>query len=300
MASQAFQTRRRPFFIGWYFKHQNQTETLAFIPGLQIDEQGNRSSFLQVIRNSSSYVQAYPYDSFFAAKNELLIRVGNNVFSKGGIHIELSGDGFSCKGSVAYGPFLELEKDIMGPFRMLPFMECSHQVLSMGHWASGQFEWKDKQSREKIVFEKGSSGYLEMDYGTSFPKEYAWLQCNRFGEEACSIMAAIAIIPIFETSFLGTTCVLQWNGKTHTLATFQGAKVNTFRENRLVVEQGAKRLEVDVIRDLAHPLQAPQRGAMDRTIHESPQCKARVLLTVDHKIVLDLFSQQASYEFVKN
>jgi tocopherol cyclase len=294
------ESRRRPFFEGWYFKQQSDSDTVAFIPGIQLDSYGNRSAFVQTIMNRFSHTKSYPYEAFSAHKDELFIRVDNNEFSASGINIDIEDEAFACKGRITYGPLTPLGKDCMGPFRFLPFMECSHKILSMGHGVFGHIEVsRSGIPQDSILFDKGSSGYLEMDYGSSFPKEYSWVQCNRFSGKDCSILATAATIPILGTTFCGTTCVVRYYGETHSLASFLGARVKTNRENRLVVEQGQKRLEIDVIQDNHHPLQAPLKGSMSRVIHESPQCRGRFLFTVNDKILIDLTSSQASFEYVR-
>lgn len=46
--------KKKNFFEGWYFKHQAEKETIAFIPGINIDSNGNKSAFIQIITNKNS------------------------------------------------------------------------------------------------------------------------------------------------------------------------------------------------------------------------------------------------------
>lgn len=56
-----FRRTDRPYFEGWYFKHQNrQGQTLALIPAFHIDNGGHRSASLQVISNDRSWWLEYP------------------------------------------------------------------------------------------------------------------------------------------------------------------------------------------------------------------------------------------------
>lgn len=41
--------RPRGYFKGWYFKQQNDTDTVALIPAFHTDDCGNSSASLQVI-----------------------------------------------------------------------------------------------------------------------------------------------------------------------------------------------------------------------------------------------------------
>ena len=51
-----FRRTDRPYFEGWYFKHQTQQgQTPALIPAFHIDSEGCRSASLQVISNDRSW-----------------------------------------------------------------------------------------------------------------------------------------------------------------------------------------------------------------------------------------------------
>ena len=71
--------KNKSFFEGWYFKHQCEADTIAFIPGINIDSLGKKSAFIQVITNENSYNINYDFSSFSLSKNE--IKIGTNIFS---------------------------------------------------------------------------------------------------------------------------------------------------------------------------------------------------------------------------
>jgi tocopherol cyclase len=291
--------QQKAYFKGWYFKHQNDTETIAFIPGVQIDRKGHRSAFIQVITETESYFEAYDYNEYEVSKDELWIRIGKSEFSDRGVKIDVEAEEFTCKGDLAYGALSPLGHDVMGPFRFAPFMECRHAVLSMNHGAVGEVWLLNKGTgNKKMTFGKGSSGYIEMDWGRSFPESYAWVQCNRFEKAECSIMASVATIPFLGKSFLGCTCAIQYQGESYPLATFLGAKVISNSERHIEITQGKKRLQIDIIKENMQPLKAPEKGDMNRIIHESTNCKARFLFSNQGKIYFDLKSDQASFEYL--
>ena len=64
---------------------------------------------------------------------------------------------------------------LWGLFSYLSFMECYHGILSMAHSSR---ELCYGMSSHLISLE--GIGYLEKDWGTSFPAAYLWVQCNRF------------------------------------------------------------------------------------------------------------------------
>lgn len=116
------------------------------------------------------------------------MQTGENTFSEQGIHVSIQKDDHSLHGSVSFGPILPIRSDIMGPFRWLPNMECSHSVISMRHSLEGHLILNG----EILDFDNGL-GYIESDRGKPFPQNYLWTQCCW---EDASIMLSIATIPI--------------------------------------------------------------------------------------------------------
>lgn len=61
----------------------------------------------------------------------------------------------------------------MGPFAYLNGMACNHGIVSMKHQITGHMVIKGLD-----LYFKEDSGYIEKDWGRSFPKRYIWLQGN--------------------------------------------------------------------------------------------------------------------------
>lgn len=85
-------------------------------------------------------------------------------------------------------------------------------------------------------------------------------------------------------------------GRLQRLATYLGAKVVQVGEHGAEIRQGRLRLKVTALDRQSHPLSAPQRGTMARTIHESLTCTVRYQLWSDGQPLLDRTSAQASFE----
>jgi len=69
-------------------------------------------------------------------------------------------------------------------------MECNHIILSMKNKANGFININN----QKIKF-KNNIGYIEKEWGSSFPKTYIWCQGNNFKKSNTSFMLSIANIP---------------------------------------------------------------------------------------------------------
>ena len=200
-----------PYFEGWYFKLQgDHGRAIALIPAIHVRKNGRRSASIQIISETDAWWIEYPFDQFSASEDRFFVRIGESAFSKQGINLAIHKDDLSLTGSVSFGKFLSITPDIMGPFRWLPNMECSHSVLSMKHSLEGTLSLNGEQ----LDYNNGI-GYIEADRGRSFPQNYLWTQCCW---ENTSIMLSIASIPISRIRFTGCICAIFHNGKEYRIA----------------------------------------------------------------------------------
>ena len=283
--------KKKCYFEGWYFKHENGSQTICFIPSFHINPRGEKSAMLQVIANDHVWKIHYAPEQFYAAKGRLYCRIGRNVFSETGISIDIRTRELKMKGKLVYGKFSQLSGDIMGPFRWIPFMQCRHEIISMRHNVAGTL----KINREQLHFDKGI-GYIEKDRGTSFPDQYVWTQCSRGAGGRLHLMAAAATIPVGPFSFEGTIVEI-WYGRRHyRLATYCGARVKERTEKRIVIEQKHIKFEAQLQQNHPQKLLAPQLGAMGRGIYEHAACTVRYRLFVDGDLLFDEICTPAGFE----
>ncbi len=279
------------YFEGWYFKHQSEGHTLALIPGVNFDSSGKKSAFVQVITQEHSWNVSYPYSTFRSSPYGLTIQIGDQLFSSRGVRLNLQAPGLECCGSLRYGPLTPPQSDVMGPFRFVPFMECSHGVISMRHTLTGSLS----VNGTSIDFNEGT-GYIEKDRGSSFPEKYLWVQCNRFPELSCSIMVSIAKIPFGFISFTGCIAVVCFRGREYRLATYNGVRVLRWNESGFLISQRDYILEAEVLKTSGLALNAPAAGAMSRVIRESASCRVRFRFYRANELLFDMESDEAGFE----
>ena len=285
--------KRGPYFEGWYLKHQAKGDgSLALIPALHIDRRGRRSASLQVMTDRRAWWLEYPGTVFQAAPQAFQIQLGNSSFTQREIQLNVEQDGLSLHGALRYGPFTPLQSDIMGPFRFLPEMECSHGVISMGHSLEGMMVLNGKQ----MDF-SGGTGYIETDRGRSFPSAYLWTQCSWKEPEPGSLMLSIATIPLAAGHFTGCICAVLHGGREYRLATYRGARVETWSRNGAVIRQGRYRLSVELLEEHGCPLRAPAEGGMGRTIRESLCARLRYRFWFGEELLLEHTDRRASFEY---
>ncbi len=292
--------KKAGYFEGWYFKHQKEDMVLALIPGQSVDDDGRRHPFLQIIWNENSYFINFEEEEFLTDKRQGKIMVGNNVFSPRGMRLNIKTNEVSIEGTIGYGSLSAIRYPIMGPFQFVPFMECSHEVISMSHSLQGKV-----RINGKVLDFNGGKGYIEGDKGRSFPSDYLWLQCNQFREEG-AVMVSIAEIPFLGQQFQGCICVVQYQGKEYRFATYSGVKIVRKRETAVVLKQGNYCLEIFISNQrknnqasFSHQLPAPDQGAMSRFIEEAHLLQGRFLLYHKETLIFDLTSRHVSFEYVE-
>lgn len=292
--------KRFRYFEGWYFKHQNADAVLALIPGQSVDENGGEHPFLQIIWNENSYSIDFKEEDYLVDRRQKKVMLGNNVFSLHGMKLNIRSKDVTVQGMIRYGSLSPIAYSIMGPFQFVPFMECRHEIISMAHTLQGRVKINGK-----VLDFNGGKGYIEGDRGRSFPSDYLWLQCNRFGENA-AIMVSVAHIPFIGHSFEGCICVIQYQGREYRFATYLGAEVICKRATSVILKQGNDCLKVFLTNQrrnentrFSHKLLAPDKGKMSRFIKEEHLWKGRFLLYEKEELVFDLTSRYVSFEYVE-
>lgn len=274
------------YFYGWYFKCQSDTQTLAVIPAVH-GAGRERTCSIQFITEDNAWTVTFPKE-IFCQKGEY-ISIGENRFGKKGLRLEVHTPELEVKGRIGFGALTPLKYDIMGPFALIPFMECRHSVWSMRHPVNGEVNING----QKYTFEN-AVGYWEGDRGRSFPKRYAWTQCI-FSDG--SLMLSVADIPLAGMHFTGTIGIVSYKGKEYRLATYLGARILRKSDGRIQVTQGKMELEVRLLEKHHHPLQAPLNGKMIRTIHESANCRAFYRFRINGHTRFTFETDRASFEY---
>ena len=162
----------------------------------------------------------------------------------------------------------------------------------MGHSLKGTLELNGEQ----IDFSNGL-GYIETDRGRSFPSAYLWTQCVWGGPERGSLMLAIATIPLPVGSFTGCICSIFYRGQEYRLATYRGARIETWSSSGTVIRQGKYRLEVELLNERRQALHAPAEGRMERTVHESLCAKVCYRFWHGKDLLLQHTAENASFEY---
>ena len=270
--------KKRNYFEGWYFKFTNWDKNIAYalIPGISVTDY-ERKAFIQVIdgMNNKTYNFDFNYEDFTYSDKEFRIKIKDNVFSKTFMKFNLKNDEIELSGIIDFEDIVDYPKSllrpgIMGIFSYFPNMECNHGVVNVSHRTSGHIIIDNRE----ISVDSGR-GYIEKDWGTSFPVSYIWMQGNDFNNEQASFMLSIAKVPFMGRSFTGFLGFLYLKDHIYTFGTYTKAKITdlTFKGNELhvTIKKGKYTICVKGISEnqSGGELKAPVKGAMSNIIKES-------------------------------
>jgi hypothetical protein len=268
--------RKRNYFEGWYYKQvsANQDNVLSFIPGVSLVKK-DQHAFIQVIDGvkGETWYFRYPLESFHYHSSEYLCKIGDSVFYRDGLTLNIDQDGHLVKGELSFTdpvefPSTVFNPGIMGWYSFVPRMECKHGIVSVDHGIEGSLERDGK----KVDF-SGGRGYIEKDWGTSFPAEWLWLQCNNFENTRTSLMLSVARIPWMSSFFMGHICFLYTGGEFYRFASYNGSNIISIDQKmnslRVTLERKNQKLEIEMELKKSGLLKAPAHGVMDRVIKES-------------------------------
>lgn len=292
------------YFEGWYFKNTNNGNGISFIPGINVNGR-EKKAFIQVITNNNSYFIDYNIDDFRFSYNPFYIKIGNNFFSKDNIHIDIKDNkqNLIIFGDIKYSNSKNistnfLNSNIMGPFSYIPFMECNHAILNMKATTKGFI----CINSDKTELNKGI-GYIEKDWGCSFPKNYIWCQGNNFKNENASFMISIADIPFKAFHFKGFICDLIVNNNEFKFATYNNSKLIKYNVDgnllNISLKKGKYLLNINSKCSTGLKLSAPVKGKMEKDIFESISESINVTLKKDNTFIFSDISTNCGLEIVK-
>jgi len=297
------------YFEGWYYKlvTSDGKNTVSFIPGVSYNKKTSHC-FIQCIHHNKStgiesYNVNYPIGDFTSEDQPFSVKINENSFSLSSINLSIKSDNLSVDGKIHIGQLSPIKKsalrpNIMGFFSYMPFMECKHGVISMNHDLTGSIEING----ENIDF-TGGKGYIEKDWGRSFPDKYIWIQSNHFENPDASLFCSVATIPFMMFSFTGYICNFQIGEDEYRFATYTGSKLSVveFSENRisLIFNNRKHTLKLDGETSDSKELIAPKNGTMVKTIKEVLSGKVSIVLTdKSSNIIFSATSNQCGMELV--
>jgi len=300
--------RRKRYFEGWYFKciSADRKHAIAVIPGMAIDPQGKRHCFVQVINavSGKTWYYHFPYSYFRSPYDSFAVFIGKNTFAPDGLSLDINTDEGRIKGELSFTdihrfPTSRFSPGIMGPFTYMPFMECYHGIIHLYHRLQGTIELDGVS----LDFTDGV-GYIEKDYGRSFPSTYLWLQASHFNPQGASFVFSQARIPFPGGEFPGFFAYFtNFSNINVRFATYNCSRLTKWHVDPAAgtcageLKGPAGTLNFEAKMSGGGKLRAPVDGLMDREIIESITALVSVKLIGRHgEILFEGASSEAGME----
>lgn len=268
--------KRKNYFEGWYFKlvTKDPSHTFAIIPGVSLAEK-DKHAFIQIMDGYSGYTDyfRYPLDQFSWQTKHLYLKTEESVFTESGIMLDIKTERTSITGNIDFINIVQYPRSILSPgimgwYSFVPFMECNHGVVSVNHDLRGTLSINGN-----LIDMNGGKGYIEKDWGTSFPESWIWIQSNNFDEHAVSFMLSIAKIPWMGGFFIGFISFLFLDNMFYLFSTYNRSSISGVNNDKeqleITLNNGSFQLKVKVTKNSFCDLTAPIKGEMTRRIKES-------------------------------
>ncbi len=283
--------KSKNYFEGWYFKFVDPTERYAFavIPGISFDKDGKKHAFIQVMDGKKKVASYHNFkaDEFIPATDTFRLQLADNQFSEQNLQLNLP----ELKGELSFQnttpwPKMLGAPGVMGWYSFVPFMECYHGVVSLFHRLSGSMEINGE-----LVDFTGGIGYVEKDWGQSFPSSWIWMQTNHFTHKTpVSLMVSVARIPWLGTSFVGYLVGFYFEEVLYKFATYTGAKRKTSLEgNKVILSFKDRQYRLELIAHQAEgtDLVSPISGDMAGKVNESMEAEIEVQFYKNNKLIFE-------------
>jgi tocopherol cyclase len=295
--------RKPPFFEGWYYKlvSADEQQRYAIIPGIILGSNGH--SFVQLLNGSTgeSIYFTFPPEEFWATQNRFEVRIGENTFTHDRIKLHIDDQTGKLSGELHFEgitpwPISLTSPGIMGWYAWVPRMETYHGVVSLDHSITGSL----KINAQDVLFNLGR-GYIEKDWGASFPSAWIWFQSNHFEKPGTSLTASVAIIPWLNNSFRGFICGIWHQGQLYRFATYTGAKIENLEIFDDHIDWNLRernyRLEMTASRARGGLILGPDRIEMGKRVNETMLSTVEVRLSsLSGELIFDGVGRNAGLE----
>jgi tocopherol cyclase len=221
------------------------------------------------------------------------------------MHIDIQSDEINAAGDIYFSNMVKYPQSltspgIMGWYSYVPFMECKHGVISIFHDLKGSITINDNI----INFDKGR-GYIEKDWGTSFPEDWLWVHSNTFENSDASLMISAANIPWMNKYFTGFTSFLYYDGKLINFSSYNKSKISKIEKknnNEIFIKLENRKfiLETSVNINNYGKLKAPVLGEMNRNINESINSELNLKLYDNNgKLIFEDYGKRVGFELTE-
>ena len=158
-----------------------------------------------------------------------------------------------------------LRPSIMGILTYVPFVECKHDIVAPHFNASGIVKIEQQTMRFN-----SDAGYIDRNWGKSFPKRYCWGHLSGFSNDSISIQFAKGSPKWLFLKIPVHIGFLYLNGEITTFKSWRGAQIRIRNTDDFMVYLKNSKYEIQLLfeRDKKLQLKAPDEGNIQDEIME--------------------------------
>jgi hypothetical protein len=308
--------KKKKYFEGWYNKlvSADEKSIFTFIPTIAMNKRNGTShcaiQFYDGIAGKAEYFKYQIKQFKNLSEFRYKVRIGKNLLSENGMKIDIDKNGYRIHGVLKYTELVPWKKKlfqpgVMGILSYFPLLETYHGIVSMNHVVNGTLHINGTD----IIFNKGK-GYIEKDWGRSFPSSWIWMHSNHFNETDLAFTFSIAKIPFLNLKVNGFLCIIWYQNRYYKFTTYTRARILKLEigsnEVEVVIKNRKYILIVRAIKGSSVDLKAPRLGVMEGHCIESMTSKIRIkLLKLNNSkdgydIIIDDYGRNAGLEIMDN
>lgn len=274
---------RNKFFEGWFQKVYSKAHKASFILiyGYATHNSDDAFGFLQIlIPNQTPEIFYFPKNEVSCDIEQHIFRMGKNLLTTELIRINIKGltIDLNLKNTDPFRTF----KNSMGYTYFIPNLPCYHSVLNSAQSVSGEIQHKGV--RYTLDHEMG---YLEKNWGTTFPESYFWVHAIDPNNPAISLLFSRAKIVWLGKTYIKHVGYLRFDGQQIELRALKNVTVsnsNISSENRSIQIRSAS-AQLDLALEYGREVlfKGPKDGALSRMIAHQTDASIKVSLTYENR-----------------
>jgi hypothetical protein len=274
---------RNKFFEGWFQKVYSKAHKASFILiyGYATHNSDDEFGFLQVlIPNQVPELVYFPKNEVSCDIEKHIFCMGNNLLTTELIRIDIHDlrIDLNLKSSQPFRTF----KNSMGYTYFIPNLPCYHSVLNTAQSVSGEIQYKGL-----CYTLDHEMGYLEKNWGTTFPENYFWVHAIDPNNPAISLLFSRAQIVWLGKTYIkhvGYFCFDGQQIELRELKNFSVSNSNLGPENRIIqIRSASAHLDLALECGSEVLFKGPKDGALSRIIQHQTDASIKVSLTYENR-----------------
>jgi tocopherol cyclase len=270
---------RKKYFEGWFHKIYSQEHRASFviIYGYTTGDTPAKFGFIQVhLPNQEPRILYFDRSEVSCDPNQHRVCMGVNELSLERMKIrteELIIDLHFGKNDP-----IRTVKNSMGYHYFIPNLPCYHAVCNLSHTVSGEI----RTTNDQFSF-KAETGYLEKNWGTSFPENYQWLHAIAPNDPATSLLFSQAEIGWFGNQFQRHVGYIRIKNEVVDFRRLKDVSIRSEQvesnKQRIHIRSRELDLEITIITDQQVFLLGPEDGTLRRNIGHYADAQVELRIT---------------------